>query len=213
MEFTLDSGNTAWMITATALVLLMTPALAFFYGGMVRTKSVLNMMMMSFVSLGTVAVIWVVYAYGLAFGPGDAVGSPRAFFGLNGVADSNSLAASFGVPFLVMVAFEAVFAIITVALISGSIADRMKFGTWVVFTVVWISTVYALVAHNVWGSGTLITSIAPSQPIDFAGGTVVHINAGAAALALAIPVGTVRSRLHYALDALRSQMAKEGRPR
>ena len=189
MDFTLNSGNTAWMITSTALVLLMTPALAFFYGGMVRTKSVLNMMMMSFVSIGTVAVVWVVYAYGLSFGPGDAVGSPRAFFGLNGVANSNSLAAPFGVPFLVMVAFEAVFAIITVALISGSIADRMKFGTWVVFTVVWISTVYALVAHNVWGSGTLITGMAPSQPIDFAGGTVVHINAGAAALALALLLG------------------------
>ncbi len=188
MEFTLNSGDTAWMITATALVLLMTPALAFFYGGMVRTKSVLNMMMMSFVSVGTVAVIWVIYAYGLAFGDGSGFwGSARGLIGLNGVSDENSLAGT--VPFLVMVAFQATFAIITVALISGSIADRMKFATWVVFTVVWITLVYTPIAHNVWSGGSIITSIAPSQPIDFAGGTVVHINAGAAGLALAILLG------------------------
>ena len=188
MEFTLNSGDTAWMITATALVLLMTPALAFFYGGMVRTKSVLNMMMMSFVSLGTVAVIWVIYAYGLAFGDGTFIGSPKGFFGLNGVSDDMSLAGT--VPFLVMVAFQATFAIITVALISGSIADRMKFSAWVIFTVVWISTVYVFIAHNVWSGGTMITNMTPSQPIDFAGGTVVHINAGAAGLALALLLGT-----------------------
>ena len=195
MEFTLDSGNTAWMITATALVLLMTPALAFFYGGMVRTKSVLNMMMMSFVSMGTVAVIWVVYAYGLAFGPdtaGGFIGNPEGFVGLNGVADTSSLAASYGVPFLVMVGFQATFAIITVALISGSIADRMKFGAWVIFTVVWITLVYSPIAHAVWGGGILGATgnaITASTPIDFAGGTVVHINAGAAALVLALLLG------------------------
>ena len=187
--FELNTGNTAWMIAATALVLLMTPGLAFFYGGMVRTKSVLNMMMMSFVSLGTVAVVWVIYGYGFAFGPGDFFGTASGFFGLNGVSDDSSLAASAGVPFLVMVAFQATFAIITVALISGAVADRMKFGSWIVFTVVWISTVYAFIAHNVWSSGTFITGMTPSQPIDFAGGTVVHINAGAAGLALAILLG------------------------
>ena len=189
MEFALDSGNTAWMIMATALVLLMTPALAFFYGGMVRTKSVLNMMMMSFVSMGTIAVIWVIYAYGLAFGPGDVIGNPADFVGLNSIADDRSLAAGYGVPFLVMVMFQATFAIITVALISGSIADRMKFGAWVIFTVVWITLVYTPVAHAVWGGGTAITSLTSSTPIDFAGGTVVHINAGAAALVLAILLG------------------------
>jgi Amt family ammonium transporter len=189
MGFTLDSGNTAWMITATALVLLMTPALAFFYGGMVRTKSVLNMMMMSFVSMGTVAVIWVIYAYGLAFGPGSVIGSPKGLVGLNYVSDSHSLGASVGVPFLVMVAFQATFAIITVALISGSIADRMRFGAWVIFTVAWITLVYTPIAHAVWGGGTLITRLTQSTPIDFAGGTVVHINAGAAGLALAILLG------------------------
>ena len=198
MEFALNSGNTAWMITATALVLLMTPALAFFYGGMVRTKSVLNMMMMSFVSVGTVAVVWVLYDYGLAFGPdmwGKTLGNPSGLYGLNNVSDSSSLAAGYGVPFLVMVAFQATFAIITVALISGSIADRTKFGAWVLFTVIWITVVYAPLAHAVWGGGLLGgtgNAITPSTPIDFAGGTVVHIDAGAAGLALALLLGRRR---------------------
>ena len=191
MDFTLDSGNTAWMITATALVLLMTPGLAFFYGGMVRAKSVLNMMMMSFISIGTVAVVWVIYGYGLAFGPdtlGGLVGSPSGLVGLNNVPDSSSLAAGVGVPFLVMVAFQATFAIITVALISGSIADRMKFVSWTIFTVLWVTLVYTPIAHGVWFGG-LLGSFSPTPVIDFAGGTVVHINAGAAGLALALLLG------------------------
>jgi Amt family ammonium transporter len=191
MDFALDSGKTAWMIVATALVLLMTPALAFFYGGMVRTKSVLNMMMMSFVSIGIVAVVWVVYGYGLTFGSGTLIGDPSDFIGLNSIADDSSLAAGSGVPFLVMAAFQATFAIITVALISGSVADRMKFAAWGVFTVVWVTLVYFPVAHAVWGGGILgwQNDITPTSPIDFAGGTVVHINAGAAALALALVLG------------------------
>ncbi len=192
MEFALDTGNTAWMIVATALVLLMTPALAFFYGGMVRTKAVLNMMMMSFVTVGTVAVVWAVYGYGLTFGSGGGFwGNPSGLFGLNGVTDDSSLAAGSGVPFLVMAAFQATFAIITVALISGSIADRTKFGAWVLFTIVWVTVVYAPVAHAVWGGGALgwENSITPSSPIDFAGGSVVHMNAGAAGLALALVLG------------------------
>ncbi len=193
MEFSLDTGNTSWMIVATALVLLMTPALAFFYGGMVRTKSVLNMMMMSFVSMGTVAVIWVVYVYGLTFGSGERSywGSPSGLIGLNGVGDDSSLAAPSGVPFLVMVAFQATFAIITVALISGAIADRTRFLAWVVFTIVWITFVYAPIAHAVWGGGLLgwENPITATSPIDFAGGTVVHINAGAAALVLVLVLG------------------------
>ena len=191
MEFTLDSGNTAWMIVATALVLLMTPGLAFFYGGMVRAKSVLNMMMMSFISIGTIAVIWVLYGYGLAFGPdtlGGLFGSPSDFAGMNSIDDANSLAASAGVPFYVMAAFQATFAIITVALISGSVADRMKFSAWTIFTVVWVTLVYTPIAHGVWGGG-LLGSFSPTGVIDFAGGTVVHINAGAAGLALAILLG------------------------
>jgi len=195
MDFALDSGNTAWMIVATALVLLMTPALAFFYGGMVRTKSVLNMMMMSFISIAIVGVIWVVYGYGLTFGDGilgNLIGSPTGFFGLNGIGDDSSLAAGSGVPFLVMAAFQATFAIITVALISGSVADRMKFGAWSLFAALWATLVYFPVAHAVWGGGLLgwDNPITPSSPIDFAGGTVVHINAGAAGLALALLLGT-----------------------
>ncbi len=192
MDFTLDSGNTAWMIVATALVLLMTPALAFFYGGMVRTKSVLNMMMMSFISIGVVAIVWVVYGYGLTFGPGTFIGDPSGFYGLNKIADTSSLAAGVGVPFLVMAAFQATFAIITVALISGSVADRMKFAAWTVFTLVWITLVYFPVAHAVWSGVGILgwqNDITPTSPIDFAGGTVVHINAGAAGLALALVLG------------------------
>ena len=179
------------MIVATALVLLMTPGLAFFYGGMVRAKSVLNMMMMSFISIATIAVIWVIYGYGLAFGPdalGGFVGNPSDFVGLNGVSNDASLAASYGVPFLVMVAFQATFAIITVALISGSVADRMKFAAWTIFTIVWVTLVYTPIAHGVWGGG-LLGTFSPTPVIDFAGGTVVHINAGAAGLALAILLG------------------------
>jgi len=202
--FVLDSGNTSWMIVATALVLLMTPGLAFFYGGMVRAKSVLNMMMMSFISIATIGVVWVVYGYGLAFGSdtlGGLFGSPSGRIGMNGVPEVadvvdgepvyNSLAGSAGVPFLVMVAFQATFAIITVALISGSVADRMKFATWTIFTVLWVTLVYTPVAHGVWGGGLLGTwgPLADTPVIDFAGGTVVHINAGAAGLALAILLG------------------------
>ncbi len=192
MDFALDSGNTAWMIVATALVLLMTPALAFFYGGMVRSKSVLNMMMMSFISIAIVGVIWVVYGYGLTFGSGDVIGNPSGFIGLNGVGDDSSLAAGAGVPFLVMAGFQATFAIITVALISGSVADRMKFGAWSVFVVLWVTLSYFPIAHAVWGGGILgwDSPLTGSSPIDFAGGTVVHINAGAAGLALALLLGT-----------------------
>ena len=189
--FTLDTGNTAWMIVATALVLLMTPGLAFFYGGMVRAKSVLNMMMMSFISIGTIAVIWVVYAYGLAFGPdtaGGLFGSPAGLVGVNGLDDADGVLSGSGVPFLVWIAFQATFAIITVALISGSVADRMKFGTFAVFTVIWVTLVYTPLAHGVWSGGFLGT-LSPTPVIDFAGGTVVHINAGAAGLALAILLG------------------------
>lgn len=192
----IDAGNTAWMIVATALVLLMTPGLALFYGGMVRASSVLNMMMLSFGAIATVAVAWGLWGYSLTFGPswaGGMAGNPGTFFGLNNVDDSNSLAASTGVPFLVMVAFQATFAIITVALISGAVADRTRFGPWLLFCLLWLTFVYAPIAHAVWGGGAASAGGAISEmfstPIDFAGGTVVHINAGAAALALAIVLG------------------------
>src|SRR5665648_1009895 len=152
MPFVLDSGNTAWMLTASALVLLMTPGLAFFYGGMVRGKSVLNMMMMSFGAMGVVGVIWMLYGYSGAFGPnvlGGLIGNPLEYFGVNTITDEQSLMAAAGVPALVGVVFQATFAIITVALISGAVADRMKFSAWMVFAGIWATLVYIPMADLV----------------------------------------------------------------
>jgi Amt family ammonium transporter len=193
-EFALDTGNTAWMLTSASLVLLMTPGLAFFYGGMVRGKSVLNMMMMSFGAMGVVGLIWVLYGYSGVFGSDVAglFGNPFDWFGLAGMTDQDSLMFGMGVPALVAVGYQATFAIITVALISGAIADRTKFGTWLAFVAVWVTVVYVPLAHMVWGGGALgaegLTE-ALSTPIDFAGGTVVHINAGIAGLVLAVVIG------------------------
>ena len=195
--FELDTGNTAWILTASALVLLMTPGLAFFYGGMVRGKSVLNMMMMSFGAMGLISVIWVLWGYSGTFGTdiGGIIGNPLDYFGVSGITDEQSLMAAAGVPALVAVAFQATFAIITVALISGAVADRMKFSTWMVFAGLWVTFVYVPMAHMVWGGGLLgATGIteAIAVPIDFAGGTVVHINAGVAGLVLALLLGRRR---------------------
>ena len=195
MEFTLDTGNTAWLLTSASLVLLMTPGLAFFYGGMVRGKSVLNMLMMSFTAMAIGGLVWAMWGFSMAFGPdvaGGLVGNPATFFGL-AISDAEGPTASVGIPALVFAAFQATFAIITVALISGSIADRVKIGTWIAFAAIWVTVVYAPLAHWVWGGGMFGAdgwlANALSLPIDFAGGTVVHINAGAAGLALALLIG------------------------
>ncbi|AZI57817.1 ammonium transporter [Nakamurella antarctica] len=208
-SFAVDTGNTAFMILAASLVLLMTPGLAFFYGGMTRSKSVLNMMMMSFGAMGIVGLIYVLWGYSMSFGTdiGGIIANPFEFFGLVGLSDaipttlsdgtagvmSNSLMASTGVPAMVAVGFQLTFAVITVALISGSLADRVKFATWMVFAGIWVTIVYFPIAHMVWGGGILSGSgfiaKALSTPIDFAGGTVVHINAGTAALVLALVIG------------------------
>ncbi|MEU7853712.1 ammonium transporter [Nonomuraea sp. NPDC049141] len=186
----IDSGTTAWMLAATALVLLMTPGLAFFYGGMTRAKSVLNMMMMSFVSIITVTIAWVLYGHSFAFTDNSMswlnnfVGGLDAL-GLQSLVDTATKTDGTGMPNLVFSAFQLTFAIITVALISGAIADRAKFGAWVLFSFIWASIVYFPVAHWVWGTGWL-NALGIE---DFAGGTVVHINAGAAALALALVLG------------------------
>ncbi|MEU8247642.1 ammonium transporter [Nonomuraea sp. NPDC048916] len=186
----IDTGTTAWMLTATALVLLMTPGLALFYGGMTRAKSVLNMMMMSFVAIITVTIAWMIYGHSLAFSENpmswlnNVVGGLE-HLGLQSLVNTATADDGTGMPSLVFSAFQLTFAIITVALISGAIADRAKFGAWVVFTVVWATIVYFPVAHWVWGGGWLNTMGIE----DFAGGTVVHINAGAAALALALIIG------------------------
>ena len=203
----MDTGDTAWVLASAALVLLMTPGLALFYGGMVRAKSVLNMMMMSFGALALISVLWVLYGYSMAFGDdigGGLLGSPFEFFGLNGLLGTegidNGFAATelvFTIPSMAFVGFQAVFAIITVALISGAIADRARFGPWMVFAGIWATIVYFPVAHWVFafdGAESETGGWIANQllAIDFAGGTAVHINAGAAGLALALVLGKRR---------------------
>jgi Amt family ammonium transporter len=198
-QMVINSGDTAWMLASSALVLLMTPGLAFFYGGMVRTKSVLNMMMMSMISIGVVSVLWVIYGFELAFG--YKANSPWygaiSFSGLGGtVNDFTNNGGLYPIPVLVFAAFQLMFAIITPALISGAIADRAKFASWAVFVAIWSTLVYFPVAHWVFAFGNKVGDtvtgagyLAGKGLQDFAGGTAVHINAGAAGLALAIVLG------------------------
>jgi Amt family ammonium transporter len=180
----LDTGSLSWAVTATAFVLLMTPGLAFFYGGLVKAKSVVSMMMMSFGSLALIGVLWILYGFSMSAveSPTDFSGNPFATFALEGLGNDDLIGAAFG----------ATFAIITVARISGSIADRAKFGPWLVFAGIWSTLVYFPVASWVWGGGWIMelgTWFDTADVIDYAGGTAVHINAGAAALALAIVLG------------------------
>ncbi len=183
----MDSGSIAWMLAASALVLIMTPGLAFFYGGLVREKAVVNMIMMSFISMAVVSLVWVLWGYSLAFGDGNAFIGDLSVVGLSGI-DMND--ASGDIPVLLFVVFQMMFAIITPALITGAIAERFKFTTYVVFLVLWVTFVYAPIAHWVWaGNGWLFELGA----LDFAGGTVVHINAGVAAVAAALFVGKRRN--------------------
>ena len=195
----IESGDTAWVLAATAMVLLMTPGLAFFYGGMVRSKSVLNMLVMSFFSIGIVSVLWTIFGYGLAFGDSGS--------GIIGALDWSHLGSAvnsfpnnggeYPIPELSFSAFQLMFAVITPAIISGAIADRTKLFAWGVFVAIWVTIVYFPVAHWVFDLGTkqsdgTITGagwLAARGVLDFAGGTAVHINAGAAGLALAIVLG------------------------
>jgi len=198
-EIVLNSGDTAWVLASTALVLLMTPGLAFFYGGMVRTKSVLNMMMMSIITIAIVSVLWVIYGFELAFGykAESAWYGNFSFSGLGSqVNEFTNNGGSYPIPVLVFAAFQLMFAIITPALISGAIADRAKFSAWAVFVAIWTTVVYFPVAHWVFAFGNKVGDtvsgvgfLAGKGVQDFAGGTAVHINAGAAALALAIVLG------------------------
>jgi ammonium transporter, Amt family len=180
----MNAADTAWMLVATALVLLMTPALAFFYGGLVRPKNALNTMMMSFVALGFVGVLWAVIGYSLAFSTGnDWLGDTSRLF-LRGVG----LEPQGTIPHLLYMCYQGTFCIITAALISGAIVERMRFSAYVAFISLWSVVVYAPVAHWVWGGGFL----AKMGALDFAGGTVVHVNAGAAALVAAFLLGRRR---------------------
>ena len=194
----LDSGLTAWMLISASLVLLMTPGLAFFYGGMVRGKSVLNMLMMSFGTMAVVAVVYVLWGWSMSYGTsiGGFFGNPIEQFGLAGaITDANGdfILYDSGLPQIVDIGFQATFAIITTALISGALAERVKFSTWAVFTALWATFAYFPMAHMVWGGDGFLNDDGPfgsiAVPIDFAGGTAVHINAGVAGLVLALIVG------------------------
>jgi Amt family ammonium transporter len=198
-EVVLSAGDTAWVLASSALVLLMTPGLAFFYGGMVRAKSALNMMMMSMVTMGVVSVLWVIYGFKLAFGY-EANSEWYGSFSLSGlgnvVDELTNNGGVYPIPLLVFATFQLMFAIITPALISGAIADRTKFLSWTVFVALWVTIVYFPVAHWVFAFGNKVGDtvtgagfLAARGVQDFAGGTAVHINAGAAGLALAIVLG------------------------
>ncbi|EKX67926.1 ammonium transporter [Streptomyces ipomoeae 91-03] len=192
-----DTGDTAWLLAATALVLLMTPGLALFYGGMVRTKSVLNMLMMSFVSIALVTVVWLAVGYSLAFGD-DAFGGligGLEHIGMSGLGPDSVQGT---VPTLLFATFQLTFAIITAALISGAIADRAKFAAWLVFVPVWALLVYVPVTHWVWGpNGWILNGLGA---LDFAGGLPVEITSGASGLALCLVLGP---RLGFKKDAMR----------
>ena len=198
----IDTGNTAWMIMASALVLLMTPAgLALFYGGMTRSKNILNTYSMVFVGFSVAFIVWIVAGYSLAFG--TAAGAMNSFMGgfanvmLDGIKWSDLTPAAQGnFPQYVFVFFQGTFAAITVAIASGSVIDRMKFSTWLIFAAVWTAVVYGPIAHMVWGGGYLMKLGA----LDFAGGTVVHMNGGLAGLVLAILIG---KRTGYPMIAMK----------
>ncbi len=198
------AGDTAWLLAAAALVLLMAPGLAFFYGGMVRSKSVLNMMMMVFGALAVVTVVWVLVGYSIAFGDdlgAGLVGDPTQYLGLDGLLTADPEAR---IPTILFALFQGLFAVITVALIAGAIADRTRFGTWLVFCAVWTVLVYAPVAHWIFDfsagdhvGGWMANNLGA---LDFAGGTAVEINSGAAGLAAALVLGR---RLGFGRDAMK----------
>lgn len=187
----IKAADTAWMLVACALVLLMTPALAFFYGGLVRSKNALNTMMMSFTALGVVGVVWVLAGYSLAFAPGNQLIGGFDFLALQGVG----LEAKGDIPHLLFMMFQGTFAIITAALVSGAVVERMRFTPFLVFMALWTLLVYAPICHWVWGGGWL----AKMGALDFAGGTVVHISAGSAAVAAAWLLGPRKDHGRQAL--------------
>ena len=182
----MNNGDVAWILVSSALVLLMTPGLALFYGGLARSKNAASTIMYSFMSMGIVGVVWVLWGYSLAFGPdiGKFIGD-LSYFGLNGVSASEPGPYADNMPHQAFMIFQGMFAIITPALVTGAFAERMKFSSYVVFIVLWVTIVYAPVAHWVWGGGWL----GELGALDFAGGNVVHINSGVAALAAAVIFG------------------------
>ena len=195
----MDSGNTAWLLISSALVMLMTPGVAFFYGGMVRRKNLLSTIMMSFVCLALVGLIWVIYGYSLAFGNDTAgiIGGLN-YLGLSDIGLGASETYATTVPHLAFIIFQAMFAIITVALFTGAVVERIKFSSLLVISVLWVTLVYCPVAHWVWGGGGWLYNLGA---LDFAGGTVVHINAGIAALVLVMLLGKRKGFLQTPMEA------------
>ena len=197
IEIPIDTGSTAWMLAATALVLFMTPGLAFFYGGLVRGKNVVSTVMYSFIAMAVVSIVWVLWGYALAFGPTgvfigslgwSGVGWP-GYLGFHGVG-AEALSEDIRIPHALFAIFQMMFAIITPALITGAFAERFKFKTYLIFLVLWITFVYAPIAHWVWAADGWLFGLGA---LDFAGGTVVHINAGVAAIVAAWLVGRRRN--------------------
>jgi ammonium transporter, Amt family len=182
----MDSGSTTWMLVSIAFVLLMTPGLAFFYGGLVRQRQTVNTIKMSFVALGIIAIEWAVLGYSMAFAPGSAVLGGLEFLGLSGVTAEVDARYAEGIPHLAFMAFQMMFAIITPALISGAVVGRMRFKAYALFILLWGIVVYNPVAHWVWGPGGFLREIGA---LDFAGGTVVHVSAGVSALVVALVLG------------------------
>jgi len=183
----INPADTAWILISTALVLLMTPALAFFYGGMVREKNLLSTIMMSLAIMALVSILWILYGYTMSFGPdiNGIIGS-LSWFGLNNVGQEPSSVYAPTVPHLAFMMFQAAFAIITVALWTGAVVERIKFSALFIIAILWLTFVYTPITHWVWGNGGWLASLGV---LDFAGGTVVHVNAGFSALALAMVLG------------------------
>jgi ammonium transporter, Amt family len=194
----MNSGDTAFVLVSSALVLFMTPGLALFYGGMARSKNILNTLMQNYIMIGLIGVQWAIFGYSLAFGPdtGSGIIGNLSYFGLQGVGAEPFKTYSETIPHQAFMIFQAMFAIITPALIIGSWVERFKFSTFLVFSLLWATLVYDPVAHWVWGDGGWLKNMGA---LDFAGGTVVHINAGIAALAAALIIGR---RQGYGTEAM-----------
>jgi len=194
-DVTLDTGDTAWMLMSAALVLLMTPGLAFFYGGMVRKKNVISTMLQSFICLGLITLIWVVFGFSLAFGEdiGGIIGNPSTFYMMKGMLGNNAWSALPTIPIALFAMFQLKFAVITPALITGAFAERIKFNAYLLFITLFVIVIYAPLAHATWHPEGILASMGV---LDFAGGTVVHMSAGWAALASALYLGKRKVQTH-----------------
>lgn len=182
----INAGDTAWVLVSAALVMLMTPGLAFFYGGMVRRKNVLSVLMQCVGAMAIISVLWVLYGYSMAFGQGSSFVGGFGWAGLNGVGQDAYADYSATIPHLAFMIFQGMFAVITPALIIGAFAERIKFSAYILFTILWVTLVYAPICHMVWAIGGYVRTMGA---LDFAGGTVVHINAGIAGLVTALFIG------------------------